>query len=480
MPQETGSNSIVAWKSQKTFDKADFPAVTGGGSTTLGGAATPGATSIVVGSGAGFAAGDLLLVGGDDNAELVEIDASYTSGTAIPLNPSTFLNFRHESGEPVVEVAAGGFKQLGAFTSLSPSGGVGRLESAAIAADGMLENIRSGNIDAGGTLNFEVAQQDTGVLLVNALGEGYTSTGSPKAGGASTTLGAAAAKGDASITVASITNIAAGDLLQVGASGSEEIVEVDGSWDGVSTTIPITTEIRLAHGSGDGVTEVEAPFTHTIKRGALPPGLTLLVKLTGIGRYYLLTGVKINTLSLTFTHDRLPAASIGFVAKRFQVLRKDIFGALAATAHTPYAHHETTVNEGGSVLPTWTEFTLNISNNLPQGNRAGGSQFIKSAPEGDRRADVSLTYQLFDSSLQEKAVLETESSFEFISTSKLDANHRLQISLPRTRLTGTSLPAIPGKGPIEDVKTIDALKDAAEATDVKVVLTTAGGEWILG
>jgi len=76
-------------------------------------------------------------------------------------------------------------------------------------------------------------------------------------GGASTTLSAAANPGDTSITVASDTNIAAGDVLKVGGNDNMELVRVDSGYSsGTTVTLESGSKINLRHESAEAVLEV--------------------------------------------------------------------------------------------------------------------------------------------------------------------------------------------------------------------------------
>ncbi|MEM4408425.1 MAG: phage tail tube protein, partial [Candidatus Caldarchaeum sp.] len=74
--------------------------------------------------------------------------------------------------------------------------------------------------------------------------------------GANTTLGATVNPGATSITVASASGIAAGDILRVGDDDSVEFVKVDSSYT-TGTTIPLasTTPLNFRHLSGEAVKE---------------------------------------------------------------------------------------------------------------------------------------------------------------------------------------------------------------------------------
>lgn len=85
-----------------------------------------------------------------------------------------------------------------------------------------------------------------------------TSTGTDAAGGASTTLSAAAIAGSTSIAVVSATSIATNDYLRIGAAGQTEVGRVASL---AGTTVTLAAALTLDHASGDAVREVTAAGT---------------------------------------------------------------------------------------------------------------------------------------------------------------------------------------------------------------------------
>ncbi len=129
MAQASGSSAEIWYKIEQA--NGVTPSVDSGASTTLATAVNPGATSIVVASATGIAAGEILRVGNSQNMEFVKVDAGYVSGTTITLDTNTKLNYRHESGEDVKETdPTGNWFKLGNVRSFTPSGGQGAAEVA--------------------------------------------------------------------------------------------------------------------------------------------------------------------------------------------------------------------------------------------------------------------------------------------------------------------------------------------------------------
>jgi hypothetical protein len=76
----------------------------------------------------------------------------------------------------------------------------------------------------------------------------------------SSTLSAAGAVGDATLTCAAITNAAVSDLLRLGYGEEQEYLRVHGSTapSGSTVTLEASTPLRYAHAIGDPVVELEA------------------------------------------------------------------------------------------------------------------------------------------------------------------------------------------------------------------------------
>lgn len=82
---------------------------TAGASTTLGAAAAIGDTDITVADGTGLSAGAFLQIESGDNAEVIKIDSSYSSGTTVPLDTTSHPNGirqAHSNGASVDEVVS--------------------------------------------------------------------------------------------------------------------------------------------------------------------------------------------------------------------------------------------------------------------------------------------------------------------------------------------------------------------------------------
>ena len=126
------------------------------------------------------------------------------------------------------------------------------------------------------TLEFDIRLAP--LWFLHSLNDNYISTGIPVAPAVATTITAAAAAAAASLVLASLATIAEGDFIEI---DGKEVVKIETKTAGTKTVTFADSNpngLRYAHAAAAAVKKVEAPFTHTIKKGAqLPAGLSLLL-----------------------------------------------------------------------------------------------------------------------------------------------------------------------------------------------------------
>lgn len=477
MGQVSGSEAEVWFKIETTNGVLNSD--DSGASTTLAAAVNPGATSITVASDTSIAAGDVLKVGNAKNAEYVVVDSAYVSGTTVALESTTKINFRHESGEAVVETdPTNDWVKLGNTRAFDPQGGRSAQRSQAVSGTRVVSNQRLGNYDASINWDVELGIEGVGFALAHLLNNAWKTVGTATAG-ASTTLAAAASIGDTSITVASETGIAAGEFLQIESGDNAETIKVDAGYTtGTSIDIDTVTHpngLRQAHANASSVDEVISPFTHTIKRGNnLPAGISFLLRYSGEEELGLYTGVKLGQGDLIITPGDLPTLSISGEGKKVQTLSQNIFGTHTALSHTPYSHTECAIEIDDAAL-TSNEFksaTISIQNTL-QANNVIGSPFKGAITEGEGALTLSISSQFEDSTFTDKIVADTETKVEFNFTYTSDSNHYLYVEIPKTRFEGTPLPGFSSKDPVTiDLQATGVADSTQGNTDVVVTVLT--------
>ncbi len=476
MAQASGSSAEIWYKIEQA--NGVTPSVDSGASTTLATAVNPGATSIVVASATGIAAGEILRVGNSQNMEFVKVDVGYVSGTTITLDTNTKLNYRHESGEDVKETdPTGNWFKLGNVRSFTPSGGRELQRSQALSGSRVLSNFREGNYDAGADMTVELDIETAGLFYLHALNNDYYSAGATQPSSpVSTTLANAADKGDVQIEVASATNMATGVFLLIGTGTGAEIVKVGTYTSG--TTIDLDPDahpfgLRKSHASGADVVEKIKPFTHTIYRGsAIPEGISILLRFTDIESLMLIRGNKISNLTLSVDPSDLPQLNMNVVGKAFQILSENIFGTPTAISNTPYVHWEADVQVDGSPLTTnqLENLSLVIENTI-QGNFVVGSPIKGAITPGEGSVSGSFTYQFGSQQFSEKTIAGTETQLDFIWTYIGDDNHQVTLSVPKAKFEGSPHPGVGSKDPITDEKSFLGRLDTGSSPETDITVT---------
>ncbi len=478
MTQFTGSNATAYLKTEEVSGVLRTGSVAGGGDSELAAAVNPQAAKIVVKDLTGFTAGDIIAVGGDDNREILRVKSVKAATKEITLDEATPLNFRHEADETVEEVdPENGWLRVGSVTRFTPRSDR-PLEPSQAFGSGVrgISDARPGRYEFGADVTLEIGIEDAALWLLHALGTSYSSTGTPVAPAVATTLNGAVAAGATSMVLASVASLAAGDFLEIGGKECVKIEAVDAG--AVSVTFGDSAPLGLRYGFATGVAvkKVEAPFTHTIKKGRdLLPGLSLVLKLEKMGgeSLILLTGNRINTLSLSASGgDQYPTITMNLTAARGQVMSKDILigASPLSPAHIPYAQWETLVSAGDAENRI-NSISIEIANNIGAGAPLG-SPFPGALSPGDGPVTGSFEYQYSTQSFTLATAAGTERTLSFLWTYIGDDEHSLEISFPKARFGGPVHPGVESKDPIVDTKEFSAIVDSVTGTDIKIVAKT--------
>lgn len=479
--QFTGSNAEIWVKPEQTNGVLAVDAVGTPLSTTLQAAANPGDTTIEVVGITNASTGDIIAVGGNDSIEYVKIhDSTAPAGNTITLDDNTKINFRHESGEAVLETdpTADWFK-LGNVTNFTPNSNRALDESAA-AAGGIraLSNLRLGSYDFGADITIEFDVESSPLWFYYALNNDYASVGTATAG-ASTTTDANAAIGDTIVSVTSETGFAVGEFAQLGTGTTAEVFKIGGVSAG---QLDLDADahpqgLRKAHTSGATCDEVIAPFTHTITKGdCLPVGLSILLRFTqgdGTESIALMTGNVVNTYTPTVSGDTtIPTFTINTVAKKMQILSENIFGTPTTVAHKPYAQYEAVVSVDGSAQTQnkITTLATTIENNVTVG-RPVGTALPGNVVPGQGRITGTFDYEYDTQAFGELTQAGSEHQLTIAWTYQLDANHSLTMDLPTVIFGGNAHPAFSDLSRVSDSKTFSAKLDTVSTPNTDITIT---------
>jgi hypothetical protein len=468
----TGSDAEVWFKIEKTNGVVLAPAVGGGMNTTLNAAANPGDLTVSVTLPTNYTSGDIIKIGNDDNEEVLKGGAEV--GGVITLDTDNKVQFRHEIGEAAVEVnPTTRWVKLGNVRSLDPSGGRTLQESQALTGVRALANFREGNYDAGLTMVAEAGIENIGMYLLHVLNNDYATVGTTTAG-ASTTLDANAAIGDLVVSVTSETGFAVGEFAQISTGDGAETIKIGavsaGQLDLDTTEHP--DGLRKAHISSAACVEKVSPFTHTVKRGNLVPGVTFLLYFGDVVSAVLMRGCRISNMDVNFTPDDLPLFNMTLVGKAFQIYGENFFGTPTSPSHTPYSHLEI-VPKLNTVVQTTNKMesvTLNINNTITSRLTVGSPFPIPSVGEG--RAGGNFSYQFDDRTYSDLIVNGSENQVTWTMTHFLDTNHSLEFDYPKVRFEGRPHPGVASKDPIVETANFLARLDTTPNTDVTVTYKT--------
>lgn len=165
----------------------------------------------------------------------------------------------------------------------------------------------------------------------------------------------------------------------------------------------------MKHLLGDVTTSGGGPYTHVIKVGDLPVGLTLEKYFSDIGQVERYLGCRLDSLTFTITDDGILQTTFAVVGST----EVDDTAPLDAGPHLyavqGFAIPKATITEGGSPMTIASKFMLTITNNLDKaiGQVVGNAGAINDLPEGI--IDVTGSFDLLfrDVTILNKAKNET-------------------------------------------------------------------------
>lgn len=205
--------------------------------------------------------------------------------------------------------------------------------------------------------------------------------------------------------------------------------------------------------------------TNVLKAGTLQQFFTVERGFTDMAQYLAFRGVTVNTMTL-----EIPAS--GIVTGSFGLLGLSAATPAGAQIAAPAAAPTTEVmdaargslSEGGAPLSIITAMSLNLTNNVEQVFVVGSNQAADTI-DGMSILTGQCTMLFKNATLLNKFLNETVTS---LSVTIADpANNRYQIDLPRVKYT-TGNPPQDGGGPILLEMGFTALRDATEATNLKI------------
>lgn len=367
--------------------------------------------------------------------------------------------------------AAGFGESLGATTEA--------LKSNAISGSRSVQDIKPGNVDVAGAIPYELSINGLGKLLKHALGPAvsgravtvqptnvtgvtidYASAGSAAGNGtlAYSSVLTSLTWAESGDTAGSPVDVSAGGVFTIASNNGESIVvHVNAG------TLPAST-VNDADIAVSG-----SLYTHTIKRGVLPVGLTIEKGFTDIGQYFAYRGCRIESLSMSITPQGLVTGSIDIKGK---APSDPSSTPLDATPTDPgfatVAHHEASLVEEGGSAATILGFEQTIANALDGDKYQVGSQYRASMPEGLGESTGKITFLFEDLTYYNKWANGTETSVRIVFS---QSGMSLGVYYPRVRYTGDGAPKIDTAQGIVSALDFQAIYDSVEQSDVVITIT---------
>jgi len=236
--------------------------------------------------------------------------------------------------------------------------------------------------------------------------------------------------------------------------------------------LPEGLELIYKHALGTTIeTTGSGPYTHVIKASDLPTSLTYEKGFNDILEYFRYTGMRINTLNLTFPQEGIPTATVSFVGAR-----EDIFsganGSMDSTptvpTKPPFEMRFGSVYEDGVKVAFITSGNVQITNNISTDEFVIGSEFRVCATEGKREITGSVEILFQDLVMYNKFRNGTDSSIEFRLINNTTGDE-FRVLVPAVRFSGET-PTIDDDTGIRLTMNFQGKFDETLNTDMQITL----------
>lgn len=237
----------------------------------------------------------------------------------------------------------------------------------------------------------------------------------------------------------------------------------------ISGSIPFELPILgigtlLKHALGTCVDSGGGPYTHIIKRGTLPAGLSIEKGFTDLGEYFTFCGCKIDQLDITVPLNGLVTGKLAIKGKAVSDNGSSL-GSPTAVAHTPYAQQDVVMLEGGGAI-NLLGLDLSITNALDVVQQIGSrSPAAITEGKGDCTGTVSIMFNSM--TVYNKWKAETPTTLEATFTQGAAS---VDINMTNVRYFDAGPPMIAKDGGVVQSFKFRALYDSATSTDVTVTI----------
>ncbi|GAA4652082.1 phage tail tube protein [Kistimonas scapharcae] len=210
--------------------------------------------------------------------------------------------------------------------------------------------------------------------------------------------------------------------------------------------------------------------TDTLKAGTTRRSFTVERHFADIGQYHRFSGVELNGFSLSMAPNSMVTGSFTTVGKGMATATAAITGAIYAdpTAGVPFDSFSGALKVDNAASAVVTSIELSLENGLEALFVIGSAETLQPSI-GRCNVTGSMSVYFEDSSMIDRFINETETALEFTLAGD---GGSYTFTLPRIKF-GSGAPEVSGTGPVVLNMEFQALYDAADATNIKIVRAAA-------
>jgi hypothetical protein len=211
-----------------------------------------------------------------------------------------------------------------------------------------------------------------------------------------------------------------------------------------------------------------APYSHAFKSGGVTlPSIALEAGMPQIPAYYMMAGVRANSIAFNFTRSGEATATINCIGQGETRNASTQGGTPMQANYTRFSQFQGAIKQGGSALANVTSASVTYSNNLEKIETIRADGKLDGVDPGIAALTGSVAVRYADNTLIDLASAGTAVDLEFSYT--IDANNKLiilchEVYLPKPKL------GIQGPGGVEASYDFQGAKNTAANAMVTVTL----------
>ncbi len=211
-----------------------------------------------------------------------------------------------------------------------------------------------------------------------------------------------------------------------------------------------------------------APYSHAFKSGATSlPSLSLETGLPQIPAFFMVAGVRVNSMAFNFTRSGEATATINCIGQGETRNATTQGGTPTQANYTRFSQFQGAIKQGGSALANVTSASVTYSNNLEKIETIRSDGKLDGVDPGIAALTGSVAVRYADNTLIDLASAGTAVDLEFSYT--IDANNKLvilchEVYLPKPKI------GIQGPGGVEASYDFQGARNTAANAMVTVTL----------